>query len=255
MSGQKKTISHGSAVGHVSHTQQPLCIPHLLATRSEHAPDALAVLAPGRPPLTYGHLRRFVDDTVQALHAMGLGRHNRVALVLPNGPEMAMACLAVASGATCMPLNPSYTAGELNFYLGKLRAQALIIPADMHSPARAVAQARGLQIIELQPKREAEAGLFTFTGVGSLPSGVPAYAQPDDVAFVMHTSGTTSQPKSVPLTHANICSSADHARTALVLEENDRYLNVLPLFHGAALVSGLLTSLMAGASVVCAPDF
>src|SRR5712691_5346976 len=172
-----------------------------------------------------------------------------------RGPSMATACLAVASGATCMPLNPAYTADEFHFYLRKLRAQVLILQPDMHSPSRAVAQAQGLQIIELQPRHEAEAGLFTLMGVDSLPSGVPAYAQPDDVALVLHTSGTTSQPKSVPLTHANICASAEHARTALILEENDRYLNVLPLFHGAALVSGLLTSLMAGASVVCAPDF
>jgi amino acid adenylation domain-containing protein len=71
----------------------------------------------------------------------------------------------------------------------------------------------------------------------------------------MHTSGTTAQPKSVPLTHVNICSSANHARVALSLKEDDRYLNILPLFHVGGLISGLMTSLMAGASVVCAPDF
>src|SRR5262245_39305136 len=107
-----KTISRGSAVGHISLAYQPLCIPHLLAKQSEHTPDALAILAPGCPPLTYGHLWRCVDDTVQALHAVGLRRRDRVALVLPNGPEMAVACLAVASGAICMPLNPTYTANE-----------------------------------------------------------------------------------------------------------------------------------------------
>jgi amino acid adenylation domain-containing protein len=255
VSGQRKTLLRSSALARVSHAHRSLCIPHLLATWSEHTPDALAILAPGRPPLTYGHLRRFVDDSVQALHAMGLGHRDRVALVLPNGPEMAMACLAVASGATCMPLNPAYTANEFNFYLGKLGAQALILQADINSPARAVAQARGLQIIELQPKLEAEAGLFTLTGANSLSSGILRCAQPDDVAFVMHTSGTTSQPKSVPLTHVNVCSSADHARAALALAADDRYLNIVPLFHVAGLVSGLLASLMAGASVVCAPGF
>jgi acyl-CoA synthetase (AMP-forming)/AMP-acid ligase II len=145
---------------------------------------------------------------------------------------MAIACLAVASGATCMLLNPAYTADEFDFYLRKRRTQALIIQPDMLSPAPAVAQARGLQLIELQPRREAEAGLFTLTGAGALPSGVPAYAPPDDVALVLYASGTTPQPKSVPLTHAHICSAADHARTALALQEGDRYLHVLPLFHG-----------------------
>jgi amino acid adenylation domain-containing protein len=89
----------------------------------------------------------------------------------------------------------------------------------------------------------------------SLSIDAPTYAQPDDVAVVLHTSGTTSQPKSVPLTHINICATAEHARVAMALEEHDRYLNVIPLFHVAGLMSGVITSLMAGASVVCASDF
>ena len=93
-----------------------------------------------------------------------MGRNDRVALVLPNGPEMAVAFLAVAAGATCAPLNPAYSANEFDLYLADLHAQALIVQADMDSPARAVAQARGLHIIELSPVLEAEAGLFTLTG-------------------------------------------------------------------------------------------
>lgn len=153
-----------------------------------------------------------------------------------------------------MPLNPANTPSEFDFYLGMLRVQALMIQAEMNSPARDVAQAHGLQIIEVQPKCEAEAGAFTLIGTNSPYSGIPPCVKPDDVAFVMHTSGTTSRPKSVPLTHANVCSAADQARVALALEKNDRYLNVLPLFHVGGL-SGLLASLIAGASVVCAPDF
>ena len=130
---------------------QHLCIHHLLQDQAQHTPDALAILAPGRAPLTYGRLHRHVDDVVQTLHAMGLGRNDRVALVLPNGPEMAVAFLAVAAGATCAPLNPAYSANEFDFYLADLHAQALIVQAGMDSPARAVAQAHGLQIIELSP--------------------------------------------------------------------------------------------------------
>jgi acyl-CoA synthetase (AMP-forming)/AMP-acid ligase II len=108
-----------------------------------------------------------------------------------------------------MPLNPAYTANEYAFYLGEPRVQALMIQADMDSPAREVARARGLRIIDLWPRREAEAGLFTLADMDSLSIDAPTYAQPDDVAVVLHTSGTTSQPKSVPLTHINICATAE----------------------------------------------
>src|SRR2546426_6473794 len=137
---------HGVPVAYVSDTHWPLCIPHLLAERSKHTPDALAILAPGRLPLTYGRLWRHVDDVVQTLRAMGLERQDRVALMLPNGPEMAVAFLAVAASTTCIPLNPASSANELAFYLTELRAQTLMIQAGMDSPARAIAHAHGLRI-------------------------------------------------------------------------------------------------------------
>jgi amino acid adenylation domain-containing protein len=196
-----------------------------------------------------------MDDVVQTLYAMGLGQHDRIALVIPNGPELAVASLAVAAGATCAPLNPAYTADEYAFYLTDLCVRALIIKADMDSPARIAARAQGIRIIELCPRQDAEAGLFTLTGMAPRHASVPAYAEPSDVAFVMHTSGTTSRPKIVPLTHANLCASAHHMRTALSLDERDRYLNVMPLFHNSGLVLGLLASLIAGASAVCPPIF
>jgi amino acid adenylation domain-containing protein len=196
-----------------------------------------------------------MDDVVQTLYALGLGRHDRVALVLPSGPELAVASLTVAAGVTCTPLNPAYNADEYAFHLADLRVRALIVQADIDSPARAVAYAQGIRVVELWPSQEAEAGLFTLTGMVPQDVSAPAYAHPSDVALVMHTSGTTARPKIVPLTHANICTSAHHMRTALALDERDRYLSIMPLFHCAGLVLGLLASLTAGASAVCAPHF
>jgi amino acid adenylation domain-containing protein/non-ribosomal peptide synthase protein (TIGR01720 family) len=186
---------------------------------------------------------------------MGLGCHDRVALVLPNGPEMAVACLAVAAGAACAPLNPAYSADEFDFYLTDLQAQALIVQVEMDSPARAVAQARGLPIIELSPMFEAEAGLFTLQGVHQRGNAHHEYAMSDDVALLLHTTGTTSRPKIVPLTHANICTAAYNSCIAFDLVASDRCLNVLPLFHVHALVTAFLASLVAGASIVCTPGF
>lgn len=72
---------------------------------------------------------------------------------------------------------------------------------------------------------------------------------------MLHTSGTTSRPKLVPLTQANLCHSAEHVRRTLALADTDRCLNVMPLFHIHGLIAGLLASLAAGATVVCTPGF
>ena len=242
-------------VTQLSNTPSYLCIYHLLEDQAQRAPNALAILAPGRAPLSYGHLRSHIDSVIQTLHVMGLGLSDRIAMVLPNGPEMAVTFLAVASGATCVPLNPAYTANEFDFYLADLNVKALIIQAGMDSPVRAVAQARNISIIELSPIFEAEAGLFTLTGTAQTPPALHGFAQPDDVALVVHTSGTTSRPKIVPLTHANICTSAHYLGRAIELVTSDRCLNVMPLFHPHGLVNTMLASLIAGASVVCTPGF
>jgi amino acid adenylation domain-containing protein len=232
----------------------PLCLSQLLEMQARRIPNALAILAPGRAPLTYSGLWQQVDDLGKILHAMGLNRHDRLALVLPNGPEMAVAFLGVAVGATCAPLNPAYSADDFDFYLTSLRAKALILQAGMDSPARAVARTHDIRIFELSPRLEAEAGCFKLTSdvqPGALYHG---YAQPDDVGLVLYTTGTTSRPKKVPLTHANLCISAHNTRVALALVEDDRCLNVMPLFHTHGL-GALLASLLAGASMVCTPDF
>ena len=190
----------------------------------------------------------------RTLRAMGIGRHDRVAVVLPNGPEMAVAILTVAASAACAPLNPAYGAEELDRYFADLRPRALITQAGIDSPARRVALSRGIRVIELSTASEAEAGLFALTGdQGSAPSHEPV--SPNDVALLLPTSGTTSRPKIVPQTHANICMSAYAPGAALALTETDRCLNVLPLFHGHGLTATVMASLAAGASVVCTPGF
>jgi acyl-CoA synthetase (AMP-forming)/AMP-acid ligase II len=73
--------------------------------------------------------------------------------------------------------------------------------------------------------------------------------------LLLHTSGTTSRPKLVPLLHRNLCASAFNIGRTLRLSPDDCCLNVMPLFHIHGLVAGLLSSLAAGGRVVCAPDF
>jgi len=230
------------------------CLPRLLEHQARRIPDAPAILAPGRAPLTYGVLHQHLLETEQALRAMGIGRTDRVALVLPNGPELAVTIVTIAAAATCVPINPAYGAVELDKYFTDLRPRALITQAGVESPARRLALARGIRVIELSVLPEMAAGLFMLTGEHSAASPGEVVS-PDHVAVLLPTSGTTSRPKIVPQTHAMICASAFGTVSALALGENDRCLNVLPLFHGHGLHATMMASLAAGASIVCTAGF
>jgi acyl-CoA synthetase (AMP-forming)/AMP-acid ligase II/aryl carrier-like protein len=230
-------------------------IPHWLTIQAEFSSEANAVLAPGRVPLTYGRLAEQVASAIRQLNDLGIGRNDRLAVVLPNGPEMALTFLSIASAATSAPLNPAYSASEFDFYLSDLDARALVIMVGDDSPAVAVARTRDIPVIEIVPSTDGPAGLFTLCGRGGPLAASAGPAQPDDVALVLHTSGTTARPKMVPLTHRNLCASAESIRQSLQLTARDRCLNVMPLFHIHGLVAALLASLSAGASVVCTPGF
>ena len=140
------------------------CLPHLLEHQAKRIPDAPAILAPGRAPLTYGRLYQHIDTMGRTLRAMGIGRHDRIAVVLPNGPEMAVAILAVAASAACAPMNPAYGTEELDRYFADLRPRALITQAGIDSPARRAALSRGVRVIELSTAPDAAAGVFTLHG-------------------------------------------------------------------------------------------
>jgi acyl-CoA synthetase (AMP-forming)/AMP-acid ligase II len=227
-------------------------LPHLLEHQAGRIPDAPAILAPGRAPLSYGRLYRHIDGMGRTLRTMGIGRHDRVAVVLPNGPELAVAILTVAASAVCVPMNPAYGREELDRYFSDLRPCALLTAAGFESPARQVAVSGGIRLIELLTAENAEAGLFTFTeDQGATPSD--ERASPGDVALLARTSGTTSRPKIVSVPHAKVCAAAYSWSAALALTETDRCLNVMPLFHGHGLTATLLASLTGGASVVCTP--
>ncbi|MGD9537593.1 MAG: acyl--CoA ligase [Alphaproteobacteria bacterium] len=219
------------------------------------ARNSIAIAAPERPALGFGALESFVAETVEALNRAGIGRNDRVGIVLPNGPEMASAFLAVAAGATAAPLNPAYRADEFEFYLSDLNAKALIVQAGVETPATAVAEKLGVRILPLTPRSGGAAGLFDLeTGARSAAAN-PGAASQDDVALVLHTSGTTSRPKIVPLSQCNVTASARNISGWLGLTPGDRCLNIMPLFHIHGLIAAVLSSLYAGASVACSPGF
>ena len=206
--------------------------------------------------MTYSHLQQQIEKTASTFCRLGMGANDRIAIVMPNGPEMAVAFLAIASVASAAPLNPGYRSKEFDFYLADLDAKSLLIMGGLDSQARKVAQNRKIPIIELTTDDRAEAGRFELTGdTGLAPIEQGGYPSSTDIALVLHTSGTTSRPKIVPLSHANVCTSARNIVASLALTHTDRCLGVMPLFHIHGLVAALLSSLAAGGSVICSPGF
>jgi oxalate---CoA ligase len=224
--------------------------------------DATALSSPGGEPLTYRALRAHVAEIGRVLNAHGIGAGDRVGIVLDNGPEMAAAFLSIASAATAAPLNPTYRAEEFEFYLTDLNAKLLIVAAGKDSPAVGVAEKLGIPIARLRAHPERGAGAFSLEWEDSVPRSphpsqvaAPRTPNADDIALVLHTSGTTSRPKIVPLAHKNIAASASNIRNTLGLTADDRGLVIMPLFHIHGLIAALSAPLSAGGEVCCSPGF
>lgn len=224
----------------------------LLAGPEANAP---AIGAPGRDWMDFARLRDLSQQVMSDLRRFGIGAGDRVAIVLPNGPEMATAFVTIAQSATTAPLNPAYQLAEYRFYLEDLRAKALVVPEGHDGPAVEAATELGMTILRLKTLHDQPAGSFRLTGPAADSPAASAVPGEDSVALILHTSGTTSRPKIVPLLQSNLAASAGNIAKSLALTPQDRCLNVMPLFHIHGLIAAVTSSLSAGASVWCAPGF
>jgi len=216
----------------------------LIAGADEHP----ALLAPGRPALNYRQLRANVTELAAQLNGFGLGRGDRIAIAIGNGPDVILAFFAAALCGTAAPLNPKYKQDEFAFYYQDIHAKALITLPDTMPLAHAAATS-AMAIISATP--QADGGL-QFSCTQSLGTPRPIeLAQPDDMAMILHTSGTTSRPKRVPLRHRNLAASAANIGATYRLAPTDTTLCVMPLFHIHGIVASMLATLASGGTVVC----
>lgn len=221
---------------------------HILAVGEA---DKIALTAPNRPDTSYQALRAHCQKIGRQLASRGLTHKDRVAIVLPNGPEMATAFVAVSSYMSAAPLNPAYKQSEYQFYLDDLKPKLVIVAQDSDNPVRHAAAELGIEVVEAVVGENDPAGVFHLCD--DERDIEPAGAA--DEALVLHTSGTTSRPKVVPLLHRNIYASAQNISNALELGDTDHCLNIMPLFHIHGLIAVLTASLFKGASVCCSSGF
>ena len=211
-----------------------------------------AIRVPEGPTITYESLRRQVYLLASHLTDLGIRQDNRVAIVLPNGVEAIVSFLAVSAVATAAPLNQAYKSEEFRFYLEDTNARALITAPEGGEEVRGAAPDSTMHIgVGLDA-----AGEVSFSGAAS-GSGAGSDVSPDteDVALILHTSGTTSRPKRVPLTHGNLVTSVRNVAETYRLTPDDVSLCVMPLFHVHGLVASTLATFLSGGTVVVPPRF
>src|SRR3989442_8912562 len=182
---------------------KPETLAWLIAKHAHTAADAKAILASSRVPLAFGALVGQCSDTAHVLAAAGFGRGSRIGIALPNGPEMAVAMLAVMSCATCVPLNLAGEEESLRYLFRRLRLQTVIVPEGESGGIQRVANELGLPTLLLASSVDDPAGIFTLRGETSGRAMPISASGPEDIALVLHTSGTTGKPKAVPLTQRN----------------------------------------------------
>ncbi|HEX9887510.1 MAG TPA: AMP-binding protein, partial [Longimicrobiales bacterium] len=224
---------------------------NMIRRGAERGEDSAALLGTDGFRLTWRELSTQIDGIAGFLAEGGIEPGNRVGIMLPNGPEMAVSFLSVASVAAAAPLNPSFTAEELRFYLADLGVAAVIGPREPGDAIRSVGASLGIPVHALSRAPASDAPGFLMDGQVVEAARAFRAPAPTDTALLLHTSGTTSRPKLVPLSHANLRASAGSIRRSLGLISGDRCLNIMPLFHIHGLVCALLASLDAGGSVVC----
>jgi acyl-CoA synthetase (AMP-forming)/AMP-acid ligase II len=224
-----------------------------LFSRAE--PNHPAVILPeDSSATTYRALADQVEELAAALRRGGLEPGQAVAVVLPNGLEYLAVFLAVTRARlVAAPLNPAYKTEEFRFYLEDAGVRAVIAPPGDHA-VRASARDLGLPVWEVA--RDAH-GRVRLEGEGLIAGGAsaPEPPRPDDTALFLHTSGTTSRPKGVPLTHANLMASVRNIAAHYQLSPADTGLLVMPLFHVHGLIGGTLSTFWAGGSLVVPPRF
>jgi len=198
--------------------------------------------------VSHGELASAVYQLAGVLAGLGVAHGDRVAIVLPSGPEFVELILAVAAaGGAAAPLNPGYTAAEYTFYLDDLKPSLLLVQAGGGADVRQAAGER--TIVDVAAQRPGPPQLSVARARGHAPRSFTP-GSPEDVALLLHTSGTTRRPKQVPLLHRNLMASVRAIGAHYRLGEADVSYCAMPLFHVHGLVASVLAQLAVGGAVI-----
>ncbi|KAL6242968.1 hypothetical protein RBB50_010068 [Rhinocladiella similis] len=234
-----------------------------LATSFSQTSSATAVIVPSKPnalTVSYKQLSQDIHSFQSKLAELGIGHADAVSIALPNSYEFIVSFLAASyQRAIAAPLNPAYKQAEFEFYIEDLSSAVVIVPKGSYAKdGPAIKAARKFQAAIAECWLDGATPILDVKERGKLAkrqTQTVSRAQPEDVALVLHTSGTTGRPKAVPLTHRNLTRTMLNIQRTYELTSNDRTMLVMPLFHVHGLLAGFLAPLRSGGSVVVPGSF
>ena len=195
-------------------------------------------------------LKEILLNNEKKFNSLGLKRSDVVAIVLDNGVEFITSFLSVINRCIAAPLNPSYSLAEYDFYYHDLQPKMVITNYYKDHPAVLCAKKNKIEIVNSKN--------FIFSIKKTLKKKKvksESSPTPNDIALVLHTSGTTSRPKMVPLSHKNLLKSCENITKALKIKETDKNIILMPSFHIHGIVASILAPLYKGSKVVALPKF
>jgi len=247
---------------------QARTIPELVTQQAQLLGDAEAIVD-GDTTISFAGVAKRSDEAARALIAIGIERGDRVAIWAPNMWEWIVAALAInTAGAVIVPVNTRYKGIEAAYLIEKSGAKALFtVTGFLDVDYVSLLRNSGAKLPELNDvvvlRGDAPEGTLTYQGFlarakDTAPNAATERAaeiDPDDIADILFTSGTTGKPKGVMCTHAQNLRVFDTWSSIVGLREGDRYLIVLPFFHSFGYKAGWFSSLMRGATTFPEPIF
>ena len=234
-----------------------------LSTSFSETSDATAIIVPKKSDpliISYKQLARDVLGFQSQLARLGIRKPDAVSIALPNSYEFIVSFLATSyQRAIAAPLNPAYKQSEFEFYIEDLSSAVVIVPKGSHAKdGPAVRAARKYNAAIAECFMDGSQLVLDVKEQGKLAqrqSQAVSHAEPEDVALVLHTSGTTGRPKAVPLTHRNLTRTMQNIQNTYELTAIDRTMLVMPLFHVHGILAGFLAPLKSGGSVIVPGSF
>jgi acyl-coenzyme A synthetase/AMP-(fatty) acid ligase len=229
------------------------CIGDAIRYQAERRKGETAIVGSRFDPLSYSDLQNQIDEIAKRLREAGYDQNSRIAIALPTGPLLALAIVAIACAAIAVPLDPKLTVPELERRLSLLRPSAMLLMRGSSSPARTVADRHGLAIIEAGLAKVGNLALdLEAKKIGSAaPVDKP---DPHAPAFILQSSGTTADPKLIPVSHRNMLAAAARLKAWFLLTPQDRCLCVSPVYYAQGLKVTLFGSLLTGGSAAFPSD-
>ncbi|KAF9269892.1 acetyl-CoA synthetase-like protein [Marasmius fiardii PR-910] len=217
-----------------------------------------------RPPLTHAELHSFLSTFVLPGDTIGnvpLSRADRIAILLPNGPENAVALLCITTHYVCAPMNANSTTAELREDIVRLGVKAILTTRDLERRHDLSSMAGKLRcsVMFVETRSSGSVGLFDLKASSDKENGRPSNSSPphlnelDDRCLVLCTSGTSGKKKVVPYTLKSLIVGSWAVVQSWGLRSSDVNLNMMPLFHVGGIVRNLLSPVFSGGStIVCA---